>query len=168
MAWTAPRTWAPGDLLGSATLNAEIRDNLLALATPPGEAIKYGGGNKTTGSTTFVDMDATNLKISLTQFRGAVALSFNANFTHDTNAAFIYVDFVIDSVRYQTSNNGSWLTRPNIIGEVHACQIDMVVSGLSVPGSHEFKVQWRTSAGTATLLSNGSGGYASFSARQVF
>ena len=35
MAWTAPRTWALNDLVTPALLNEQLRDNLLALRTPP-------------------------------------------------------------------------------------------------------------------------------------
>jgi len=35
MSWTAPRTWVAGEIVTAALLNAQIRDNELALATVP-------------------------------------------------------------------------------------------------------------------------------------
>lgn len=35
MTWTAPRTWVAGEVVTAALLNAQIRDNMLVLATTP-------------------------------------------------------------------------------------------------------------------------------------
>lgn len=40
MSWSAPRTWATGDVIRASTMNTELRDNLLAL----------GGHGHTTGA----------------------------------------------------------------------------------------------------------------------
>jgi hypothetical protein len=52
MAWTAPRTWIPEDVLTSSILNQQIRDNLLetevAKATSAGRLLTTAGLNEVT------------------------------------------------------------------------------------------------------------------------
>jgi len=62
MGWTAPRTWVPDEVLTAALLNAQLRDNLLALEGPalsPPVAILGGSAtqNLSNGVTTALIMD---------------------------------------------------------------------------------------------------------------
>lgn len=45
MAWTAPRTWQPGDIVTAAQLNEQVRDNLLDLRMqmPVGVVLPFAG-----------------------------------------------------------------------------------------------------------------------------
>lgn len=45
MAWTAPRTWQPGDIVTAAQLNEQVRDNLSALhaLVPIGTVLPFAG-----------------------------------------------------------------------------------------------------------------------------
>lgn len=48
MAWTAPSTWVAGATLTAAQLNAQLRDNLLAV-TPAGSLVAYAGAAAPSG-----------------------------------------------------------------------------------------------------------------------
>lgn len=58
MAWSAPRTWSPGELVTAALMNAHVRDNMNALA---GKAIVVsiggpGSGVISTGVKAYVEI----------------------------------------------------------------------------------------------------------------
>jgi hypothetical protein len=59
MTWTAPRTWAALERLTAALMNTHLRDNLLALSSPPQcQAYKSTDTTITTGSTSLIAFDA--------------------------------------------------------------------------------------------------------------
>ena len=76
MAWTSPKTWVAGDPLLAAELNVDVRDNQLFLLNPTESAAEYTGGSPTTTSATWVDVDATNVKVTLTTVGGTVKIWF--------------------------------------------------------------------------------------------
>ena len=56
MAWTAPKTWASGEVIvatGSGSLNEQIRDNLLALSTHTHSGSAGDGASTLNASTSF-------------------------------------------------------------------------------------------------------------------
>lgn len=73
MAWTAPKTWTDGSVLTAAELNEQLRDNLNFLKAPDND-IKVSVAEYSTTSTTFVDIDNTNLSASITTSAGAAVL----------------------------------------------------------------------------------------------
>ena len=66
MAWTQPKTWA-SEPLTSSDLNTHLRDNLEILKDPPSDDnILNQGSDYTTTSTAFVNIDGTNLSLTIT------------------------------------------------------------------------------------------------------
>lgn len=69
MAWTSPKTWAVNDLVTAADMNTYISDNLSYLKSrmddDPSEYTLDEGSDYTTTSQAFVDVDATNLSITV-------------------------------------------------------------------------------------------------------
>lgn len=68
MAWTTPRSWAAGELVTASLMNTQLRDNLREVgvllartAYNPGTQSSY-----TRTSSTFADVDATNLSAAFT------------------------------------------------------------------------------------------------------
>lgn len=58
MTWTTPRTWADGDYPGGTTLNTHLRDQLLALYSPPQcEAHRVATLAVTSGTTVLVPLE---------------------------------------------------------------------------------------------------------------
>jgi hypothetical protein len=155
--WTSPVTWNPGQVVAASDLNAQLRDNLIYLFTRPQSCIKRdNGASYTTTSTSFVDIDGTNLKITLNISGSAVLLGFTGQTTRDSGGAEPIFDFLIDSTRYASAGADGLGRVPGNIGPF--CMTGLA-TGLAA-GSHTFKVQWKVGAsGTATLYAgNGTSG----------
>ncbi len=148
--WTSPVTWNPGQVVAASDLNAQLRDNLIYLfARPQGVVKRDNGASYTTTSTSFVDIDGTNLKITLNISGSAVLLGF-------TGCGYLaQFDFLIDSTRYASAGADGLVDAGGALGPI--CMIGLV-TGLAA-GSHTFKVQWKVTGGTGALYAgNGTGG----------
>lgn len=155
MAWTAPRTWVAGELVTATLLNVHLRDNLDALKAPPTLTYEINNpSNYTTTSATFTDVDATNLALAITTTGGDVLCVFQGSLAHSTSTDSVRFDIAVDGTR-KGSTNGLITLRPANAGTTFAVQFIVVylVEGLSA-GSHTFKLQWQTTGGTATYLTN--------------
>jgi hypothetical protein len=149
MPWNTPVTWTPNTVLGATQLNAQLRDNMnFVLNGKAMSYLVYNYGGSTTTSLTFVDVDATNLKVTgnLTSGRALVFASFVGLTTLSGGGG--YFDVIVDNTTRAGGVNGlAWIPYANL----PARPITMVAyfSGLSV-GSHTFKMQYRLqSAGNA-------------------
>jgi hypothetical protein len=149
MAWTTPRTWAVGEAITADLLNEQLRDNLAELKDPPSANYELNeASDYTTTSTSFVDVDATSGKLSLTittnggdvlvHFEGAIAIN-------SSNKVYLEID--IDGVPVG-GDDGINVGKHGI--NPHVVSFTRLITGLST-GSHTFKLQWKVSAGTATL-----------------
>jgi hypothetical protein len=146
--WRTPVTWTVGQLVTATNLNEQLRDNLEFLKTPP-TALHHvnQASDYTTTSTSFVDVDATNLSLTIVTAGGDVMIGFTG--TVDNNGAGkTYLDVAVDSVRMggddglQAADNNAITAEPMIL-----C---VLKQGLA-PGSHTFKLQWKVQSGTSTL-----------------
>lgn len=146
MAFSTPKTWSAA-LVTVADMNTYIRDNQIALKDPPTDSYDVNEvADYTTTSATFVDVDATDLALTITTTGGDVLVHFHGTTIHSsTNARFFDVD--MDGARL--GGDDGFL---NIGGSDDAipASFTRLVTGLSA-GSHTFKLQWRTSAGTLTM-----------------
>jgi hypothetical protein len=151
MAWTTPATWTPGQVITATDLNTHLRDNLNFLFSRPNSVIKRdNNANYTTTSTSFVDVDGTNLKITLTITGSVVLLVFTV--MASSNAVF---DILIDSTRYASGGNDGLLATQDASSSRGPVSAALLITGLSA-GAHTFKLQWKAVTGTATLYA-GSG-----------
>lgn len=109
--------------------------------------------NKTTTSATFVDIDATagTFNLTVTTTGNPVEVNIRLNITGNTNGMYAYVDLLIDGTSV-SGGNGIMLKQFQGTGEHITMADTRIVSSLSA-GPHTFKLQWRVSAGTATLVS---------------
>jgi len=156
--WTAPMTWS-GALVTVAQMNQHIRDNFEFLKDPPTSVVLLTGEtNKTTTSTTFVDVDAAgdpDFSLVITTAGGDVWVYFNGIVSNPTNVGFVYFDFTVDGVRHSGVADG--LTGA---GMATGSANDRLSPGFKVlvttlaAGAHTFALQWRVAAGTATLYTN--------------
>jgi hypothetical protein len=155
MAWTDPAEWNVGDVLTKDRLNQDIRDNLIALKTPPSANFEADeASNYTTTSTVFVDVDATEGKFQLTieTAGGDVMVGFVGTCEIITNNR-LYFDIDVDGTRkagddgicFQEWNSADSADEDTVISFVY------LVTGLT-PGSHTFKLQWRVNGGTGILF----------------
>jgi len=73
MVWYTPVTWTAGQLVTHTNFNQQIRDNLNMCLTPNfGRGSYTSGANHTTTSTSFGNVDATNITFNVTSKRGQV------------------------------------------------------------------------------------------------
>ena len=99
MAWTQPKTWA-SEPLTSTDMNTHLRDNLEALKDPPSNNYELNeASNYTTTSTTFVDVDATNLSLTIVTHGGDIMVHFHGMFDHNTNGGYVFLDVDLDGTR---------------------------------------------------------------------
>lgn len=168
--WSAPRTWSVGELVTAALLNTHLRDNLEFLKTPPtGLYTLNQGGDYSITSTTFVDVDATNLALTITTAGGDVLIGFSGSFAQATSLAYIYLDLLIDGVRFMGDDGIIFHQAATANARFHM-SFCVLKQGLAV-GSHTFKLQWRVSAGAGTLYAGagtaGLDNHAQFWVREV-
>jgi len=146
MAWTAPTTRATGDLITASIYNGDLVDNLLALKDPPyAEYVLDEGADYTTTSSTFVDIDNTNLSLDLTITGDTVLVGFIGSFRGNN---LVFIDVSVDSSRVAGDDGifgqGTFNTLPGL-----PANFVLPVTGLT-PGLRNFKLQWKTN-GTAYL-----------------
>jgi hypothetical protein len=127
--WTAPS--AGGSVYDSSELN---------------EASDY-----TTASTSFVDIDATNLSITLTISTGAVIVGFTGSIAHDTTNRKIMFN-IYESVADAdvAADDGILVITSETALRANNASFTYLISGLSA-SEHTFKLRWKTSGGNATL-----------------
>lgn len=147
--WSSPKTWAVGELVTAALLNAHLRDNLDFLKTPPTAAyILNETGDYTTTSTSFVNVDVAKLTLSITTAGGDVLIGFCGSILESAGTVFFDVD--IDGTRTAGDDGICTVTASSSTARTNATFFKLV-QGLA-PGLHLFKLQWKVNAGTATLF----------------
>lgn len=145
--WTTPKTWNTGDPLTAADMNTHIRDNFEFIKSPPSAVYKSNEiADYATTSTTFVNVDATNFSFSITTAGGWVLVGFAGNISTSV-AAKVNFDVEVDGVR-QGSDDG-YLCQDTSTTE-ESISFVIPLSGLTA-APHTIKLQWKTSAGTATM-----------------
>ncbi len=155
--YTAPRTWTTGELVTKALLDAEIRDNIGALKTPAsGYSIIDEAADYSTTSTSFVNIDGTDLSLTFTTAGGILLATFTGNAYTVATASRIYFDITVDGVR-QGGDDGYIATE--LTTNSRAVCIVVPLYGVSA-GSHTFALQWKTNTGTAGMYAGA--GTASF------
>lgn len=150
-AWTTPVTWGVDQLVTASDLNTQLRDNLNALKTPPSAHYEGNqGSDYTTASASFADVDGTNLALTITTKGGDVFVGFQGSVEHSTSGA-VFFDVLIDGTTYVGGDDGIVRVRGVDAADTLPVNFVRLVPGLSA-GSHSFKLRWKTSAATATLL----------------
>lgn len=149
MAWTTPKTWT-SEPLTSTDLNTYMRDNQNYLkdrldGSAAGQYTSTVGETSTT-STTFTNVDGTNLVKTFTTTGGDVMVTMIAGGYNSGGAQPIYTAIDVDGTDYDfirsfvtdTSSTGNNLSGTKII------------TGLSA-GSHTFSLQFRAAASTSYI-----------------
>lgn len=105
------------------------------------------------GSTTFANVDGTNLSLAITTGARRVLISVNATGTVDNAAGEIELDVELDGARLGGTNNGLLrVAQHATASELMNLSFTHVTDALSA-ASHTFKLQWKqaNTAHTATL-----------------
>lgn len=149
MAWTTPKTWT-AEVLSSSDLNTHLRDNLSALKDPPSDNYEADEvSDYTTTSTSFVDVDATNLSLTITTGGGDVMVHAHLA----TNVSTGRLQFNIDVDGSPHAANDGIVVHAAM---QHVTSFSRLITGLSA-GSHTFKLQWKTSTGGTGTIYAGAG-----------
>lgn len=163
MAWTTPLTWSAGSVVSAANLNEQVRDNHNYLISRPHQRIIRAVSDYSTTSTTFVNIDATNLSIDLTTSGTAVLVGFNGVIRQTES---VYLDLNVDGTRYANTTNGIGIATISSTANDQLSGFVVLVTGLSV-GSHQFRPMWRVASGTGVLRSASSSSPVCFWAVEV-
>src|SRR5260370_40838420 len=114
MGWSSPATFSTGQLIGATDLNTYVRDNTNYLLTRPKTVIKRdNNADYTTTSTTFVDIDSTNLAITMTISGSAVLLNLQAGAGYTGALQVAAFDFQIDGTPYASRGVSGLALGPN-------------------------------------------------------
>jgi hypothetical protein len=151
--WTPPRTWNVGELVTAGLLNTHLRDNLEFLKAqidlPLNFASAASAALYTTTSTTFADVDATNLKLTFTTSGGSVLLGLSTLGKHSVAAGEIRLDWHVDGARIGDATYGiALLQAPTVNNYIPISHIHVLA--LSA-GAHTLKLQFATTGATASI-----------------
>lgn len=169
MAWTTPQTWAAGNPITDTELNREVRDNLNALKAPPTDSYSADEASDwSTSSTSFVAIDGTDLSLSITTTGGDIFVHFHGNVAASVGAN-IYFQLVLDGVGV-VGDDGHIAVNTGSGAPGRPVSFSRLLTSVAA-GAHTIFINWKTSAGTATLYGGAgtSGGdlHPQFFAREI-
>lgn len=111
---------------------------------------KRTSGDYTTSSNTFVDVDATNLALTITTGARRVLVVLTASGYHTNTNDYIGLDVDLDGTRMIGGNFGLFIHA--VVGsEPTNCSFS-IVSDVLTAASHTFKLQYRRSSAGSTVL----------------
>lgn len=160
MAWTTPKTWT-SEVLTSNDMNTYLSDNTQYLydqinTTPEIYSYIRTTGDYSTTSTSYVDIDATNMSATITTTGGDVIVTFAGTVTISSSGlGHIAIDYdgtVYAPIYMKTRDNVSF---------------SLIFDNVSA-GSHTFTMQWKNAGpGVTATLSGNSDTSAHFSVREL-
>jgi hypothetical protein len=143
--YTAPIVWTSGMTLTKADFDAQISGNIEFLKSPTNSRIA-NQATTTTTSASYVDITGvtrtiiTNAYEATVMFVGSVAISTAGN---------IGLSLLVDG---SATGDAAWGNQFIISTGAQTFPVCIVYRTAALTaGSHTFKIQWNTSAGTATL-----------------
>jgi hypothetical protein len=152
-AYSTLPTVSAGEVISSSGWGNLVKADIEYLFNRPADVDKVdNAASYTTTSTSFTDINATNLGITMTVASGKVLLLFTGvvSMTGGTTR----FDFDIDGTRYCSAGTDGLAG----LTSVNAATVSMcaLVTGLSA-GSHTFKVKWWVTSGQTATLYAGNG-----------
>lgn len=145
MAWTTPKTWS-SEPLTSIDLNTYVRDNQNHLKDRLDNAASRSVSGAVILSSTaseFVDVDPTNLSLTLITHGGDVLLGFTGALKHSGSNTTTYFNIAVDGVDYIADNGITGFTTSGDTGRYKPLSFVVLIAGLSA-GSHTFRLRWKT------------------------
>ena len=157
MPFTNPATIVDNQRLSMHQLNVALRDNMFALKYPPFAHYNMAGhaSDYSTASTSFTDVDATNLALSVTTTGdgagnpGDVMIGLCGT-AYSSGAIRIYFQLLEDGVTINIDGDGFFVSEGTGVRPVSF----MFLRANASIGTHIYKLQWRVSSGTGVLLAN--------------
>lgn len=124
------------------------------------------GSNVTISSTTWADIDSTNLTITMTTGARRVLLLLTGRVSQ-SGANITRYGFTVDSTALLTESTGSTgngITKHDTSSEGATI---VAITGVLTAGSHTFRPRWNCSAGTSTLQQTASTDWVVFEATEL-
>lgn len=150
--WATPRTWTTGELVTKTIMDAHVRDELNALKTPASFRCWVDEAtNVTTTSTTWTGIDGTNLSATMVTGGGTIYVGFSGTFYFTVSTGRIFLDVIVDGTTRVGTDDGIIADNSASTSATAAMAFVVPITGLSA-ASHTFAMQWRVTAGTASLL----------------
>lgn len=146
MAWTTPKTWS-SEPLTSIDLNTYVRDNQHHLKDRLDNAASRsvsGAVALASTSSEFVDVDPTNLSLTLTTHGGDVLLGFTGTLKHSGSNATTYFNVSVDGVDYIPDDGIIAYAGASDTSRFKPLSFVLLIAPLS-PGNHAFNLRWKTS-----------------------
>ena len=148
MAWTTPKDWSVDEQLTASKLNIHLRDNMNALKSPPSNDSALNlGSDISTSSTSFGDVDGTNLSLAITTNGGDVMVGFHGSFEAGT-VSRVYLDVYVDTA--DDGGDDGYVVQGLSANIPETVSFIRLITGLSA-GSHTFKLRWKSTGVSVTL-----------------
>lgn len=149
MAWSAPADWAADENVTATKMNTEVRDNMIALKTPPGDNYTMNEGSDLTGlnSTSFADVDATNWSFTIITGGGDVFVWVNLTAIAAAGTIAVYWNVDVDGSPDAADDGYS---KHSITTVPLGISWFRVITGLAA-GSHTFKLQYKVNGGSISI-----------------
>jgi hypothetical protein len=143
--WTDPKDWTPGETLTEPDFDNYLSSNLKFLKTPTSSRLA-NQATTTTTSASFVDITGVTLTISTNAYEATVYFVGSIGIS---TAGNIGISLLVDGV---ATGDAAWGNNFIISTGAQTFPIGIPFRTVALTaGSHTFKLQWNTSAGTATL-----------------
>lgn len=155
MAWTSPKTWT-SEPLTSIDLNTYVRDNQNHLKDRIDSSVSRvvsGAANYSTTATEWVDVDPRELSLTLQTHGGDVLLGFTGAIRHHANNKASYFNIAVDDKDYFSDDGVTQFhnaAREDVF-RFKPLSIVVMIPALA-PGSHVFKLRWKTGSGNTALM----------------
>jgi hypothetical protein len=129
-------------------------------------AYQRTSGDYTTTSTSFVDVDATNLALTIVTGARRVLISLAGQARHDIASDSMFLDVMMDGVSLTGATNGIVAGTESSASYLWNPSFTFLTDVLSA-GTHVFKLRWRVDAGTGTLRGSTGAGALRFAVTEV-
>lgn len=154
MAWNNPRTWTNGEVVNQTMLNPHLRDNLAYLANRPSGIGLGGGADYSTSSSSWANIDASNLSKTITVQAGGrlLAIFQGSVYLNNSNLA-VALRIAINGTDYSFGK-----TYGNLASQVPYRTPFVIVAAAEnlSPGSYTVTPQWRTISGATAIIHSAS------------
>lgn len=147
MGWTAPKTWAVGDVLTASDLNTYVRDNEIALQ-PQAATVAT---SQTTSSTTYADLSTVGPAVTLVTGT-QVLVTVGCGTVNNSVGAVDFMSYAVSGASTIAANDAVAITvNGNGVANVgiQACY-QYICSGLTA-GTNTFTAKYRVTGGTGTF-----------------
>lgn len=155
MAWTSPKTWT-SEPLTSIDLNTYVRDNQNHLKDRIDSSVSTvvsGDSNYSTTATEWVDVDARDLSLTLQTHGGDVLLGFTGAVYHRFDNKVTYFNIAVDERNYFSDDGVTQFHNGGRDDGLRFKPLSIVVLIADLaPGSHVFKLRWKTVRDNSTTL----------------